>query len=107
MNEHCNPGEQKRKKSGQTKCNNCHKIYNNKSVPKMCSNTSCNSSLDGNFAQKPSKTGAFLLDPILASVRLNEKGTNVRTFASVGEDKKVITLPIPYILNIVKLPTEF
>ena len=33
MEGHPKPGELKRKKAGQKKCNNCHKIWNNAATP--------------------------------------------------------------------------
>ena len=89
MEGHCKAGDLKRKKSGQTKCQNCQTSYNNKAIPRICSNKSCNSFLGGKFVPKPPKPGAFLITDNLASVRLNEKGTNVRTFVSIGQEKKV------------------
>lgn len=82
------PGELKRKKGGQRQCEKCHRIYNNRAVPQRC-HKPCDNFLGGNYVPKPIKTGAFLITAILASVRLNEKGTNVRVFANIGDEKKV------------------
>lgn len=86
------PGKRKRK-IGQINCNNCDKLYNNRSIPRICSNTACNYYLGGSFVPKVSIAGAFLITNVLASVRLNEKGINARAFVSLGEDRKVTNSP--------------
>ena len=92
MEGHPKPGELKRKKAGQKKCNNCHKIWNNAATPNVCS---CKAFLGGTYVAKVAKLGAVLITAFLASVRLNERGNNVRTFVHIGEEKKVIFLIFP------------
>ena len=48
--------------------------------------------LGGTYVAKVAKLGAVLITAFLASVRLNERGNNVRTFVHIGEEKKVIFL---------------
>ena len=77
-----------KKKRGHTTCNNCGKVYNNNSVPRFCS---CDHYLGGQGKSDTltSITGALMITAALASVRSNERGENVRTFACLGKDKKV------------------
>ena len=88
--EHCQIGSFKRKKSV-TKCKGCQASYNNASVPDFCTNNPCNFFIGGNFVpKKKQKTSpAFLITESLATVRVNKKGRNTRTFVSIGEHKKV------------------
>ena len=88
--EHCQIGAFKRKKSV-TKCDGCQASYNNASVPEFCTNKPCNFLIGGHFIPKKKlKTSpAFMITECLASVRMNEKGRNTRTFVSIGELKKV------------------
>ena len=97
MDEHCKLGELKRKKSGQLKCQNCQKSYNNASTPQYCSNDLCKKWLGGKFVPKPSQPTAFLLNDKLASVRIREKGRNIRAFVSIGAQKKVRLLIVQLI----------
>ena len=87
-------GSLKRKKSGTRVCHNCQASYNNASTPEVCSQ--CNTYLGGQFVPKRKKTQtAFMITETLASVRMNEKGRNTRTFVSTGTAKKV-GIPNPY-----------
>ena len=78
----------KKKKKGQTTCNNCGKLYNNNSVPSLCS---CNHFLGGKWKPdtKATVARAFLITSALASVREHDQGENKRIFASLGDQKKV------------------
>jgi hypothetical protein len=88
----------KRKKSGTRLCHTCQACYNNASTPEFCTNISgsnkkCNTYLGGQFVPKRKKTQiAFMITETLASVRMNEKGRNTRTFVSTGEVNKVSKL---------------
>ena len=75
-----------RKKSGETKCQNCARSYNNASVPKYCS---CNFLIGGKFQQTLPQLDSKMLTGNLASTRLNVGGPNIRTFVTMGEENKV------------------
>ena len=83
----CKVGFRSRKKSGQKKCLNCQKSYNNAAIPEYC--TGCNQYLGGKYKPLAAKLDAKLLTDSLASTRVNVAGPNIRTFVSIGEEKKV------------------
>ena len=55
-----------RPKSGQTKCRNCSKVYNNRFVPKYCS---CFYLLGGKYEKKEKILDAMMVTDNLASIR--------------------------------------
>ena len=83
------PGELLKRKAGNKECTGCGKSYNNKSLPKVCSNSPCKTYPGGKFVAKVCKLAAILITAFIVSVRLNEKGPNVRVFVDMGEEKKV------------------
>ena len=98
----------KRNKPGQTVCIGCNKVYNNAAIPEFC--TDCNAYFPKGKAQpnKPkssSPSPAYLISDTMASVRVYPRGHNTRTFARIGNEKKVSKNPqtpqiIYYIHNI-------
>ena len=54
------------KQRGQTKCNNCSKIYNNRRVPRYCS---CLSYLGGQYTENEKQLDAKMLTEDIASIR--------------------------------------
>ena len=80
----------KKKKTGQTTCNVCRRVYNNAAIPKYC--LGCNSYFPtGKVQTKKSKIKpqAYLISDNIASVREHPRGHNTRTFVSIGTEKKV------------------
>ena len=72
--------------SGQTVCNKCLKVFNNRAVPQHCD--SCNHYLGGKFEKKETKIqDAKLITANLASVRTNQVGLATRTFVDVSLNK--------------------
>ena len=75
------------KKSGQSKCNNCSKVYNNRCIPKYCS--SCYYHIGGTYKKHDKPVDAKMITDDLASVRTNIAGPNVRSFVSLRPKYKV------------------
>ena len=81
-------GSLKRKKKGQRTCSDCGKTYNNACVPSNCE---CGYELGGTFRPKTVESKIYkdaqVINSNLVSVRLHEKGPNIRTFVSLDENK--------------------
>ena len=98
---YCKPGELKRKKSGQKTCTKCKIQYNNAAIPEFCTNIisaneTCRNYLGGKFKPTAAKIDAKMLTSNIASIRVNITGQNIRTFAKVGNEQKVMCLRILY-----------
>ena len=87
--DYCRTTILKRKRSGHFTCSNCNAVYNNAHIPKLCTNTPCDQFLGGKYEPKVKQLDAKLLTEHLVSVRVREKGLNIRTFVQIGKDKKV------------------
>ena len=84
-------GSFERKRKGQTSCDRCKKNYNNACIPAVCE---CGYQIGGGFQPKTKKQRkhldtAKLITADLVSVRLNKRGTNVRAFADLAENKVI------------------
>ena len=84
-------GSFKRKKKGQTSCDGCKRNYNNACIPAVCE---CGYQMGGGFQPKEKKqrkhmNTAKLITADLVSVRLNIRGTNVRAFVDLVENKVI------------------
>ena len=78
-------GFYKSKPKGQTACYCCNLMHNNAHIPRFCS---CGAELGGKH--EPARnmlTGAKVINNELVSVRRTRRGTNIRIFVNLMENK--------------------
>ena len=79
----------RRKRTGQTTCNGCNKVYNNRSVPPNC--VDCQYYLGGKHIAQCVKSDALRINETMMSVRVNERGIDIRSFITLAGNKKKVS----------------